>query len=144
MEKGDPPIIVEHSFDASAETVWRAITDVDQMRQWYFENIPDFRAEVGFETSFEIRNEDRLFPHEWKVTDVIPVKKLEYHWKFTGYPGESFVTFELSEQDNRTTLRVTSHIVESFPEGIPEFTRESGIAGWQYLITESLSAFLAK
>ena len=48
MEKGDPPIIVEHSFDASAETVWRAITDVDQMRQWYFENIPDFRAEVGF------------------------------------------------------------------------------------------------
>ena len=42
------------------------------MRQWYFENIPAFKAEVGFETQFEIHNQGRIFPHRWKVTKVVP------------------------------------------------------------------------
>ena len=94
MKKGDPPIIVEQSFAVSAEAVWRAITDVDQMRQWYFENIPDFRAEVGFETRFEIRNEGRVFLHQWKVTEVVSLRKIEYDWTYAGYSGEFLSTFE--------------------------------------------------
>lgn len=144
MRKDDPPIVVEQSFDASIETVWRAITEVDQMRQWYFENIPAFEAVVGFETQFEIRNEGRVFPHRWKVTHVVPLKTLEYNWKFDGYPGDSFVVFELFEQDGLTTLRVTARVVESFPEDIPEFTRESGLGGWTYFIKQSLRTFLAE
>ena len=144
MKKGDPPIVVEESFDASVDTVWRAISDVQQMRQWYFENIPAFEAEVGFETHFDVGHEGRVFPHRWNVTRVVPARTLEYRWRFDGYPGDSAVIFDLVEQDGRTNLRLTARIDESFPEDVPEFTRESGIAGWQYLINQSLKDFLAK
>jgi len=31
-----------------------------------------------------------------------------------------------------------------FPDDIPEFKRESGVEGWNYLIKKSLKAFLEK
>ena len=98
---------------------------------------------MGFETQFEIRNQGKVFPHRWTVTNVVPLKSLEYNWKYDGYRGDSFVAFELFEQNDLTTLRLTARVVESFPEDIPEFTRESGIGGWTYFIKQSLRIFLA-
>ncbi len=145
MEK-PPPLIVEQSFGVSAEEVWRAITDVDQMRQWYFENISDFRAEVEFEfeTRFEIRNEGLVFLHQWKVTEVVPLRKIEYEWTYAGYSGAFLATFELSEQHDQTTLTLTALVLESLPDDVPEFTRESGLTGWVYFITQSLRRFLTE
>jgi len=34
-------------------------------------------------------------------------------------------------------------VLEDFPQDIPEFKRESGLAGWTYLILESLQKYLA-
>ncbi len=42
------------------------------MRKWYFENIPAFKPEVGFETQFNVQSEERNFLHKWKVTEVQP------------------------------------------------------------------------
>ncbi len=95
MKKNDDPVIVEQSFNTPIEVVWNAITEIDQMRQWYFENIPSFKPEVGFETQFNIKNEDRNFLHLWKVTDVVPLNRITYNWKYEGYPGDSYVGFEL-------------------------------------------------
>ncbi len=36
------PIKLEISLDATLDTVWEALTKPTQMREWYFENIPDF------------------------------------------------------------------------------------------------------
>jgi len=67
-----------------------------------FEVIPDFKAEVGFATQFDISNEQRLFPHIWKVVKVIPNKKIVVHWTFGGYPGSSNVHFDIiSENDKK-------------------------------------------
>src|SRR5437870_13762265 len=41
------PLIIERTFNAPVAKVWNAITDVDQMQQWYFD-LKGFRAEVGF------------------------------------------------------------------------------------------------
>ena len=30
-------VIVERTFDAPVARVWKALTDVEQMRQWYFD-----------------------------------------------------------------------------------------------------------
>ena len=70
MRKEDEPIVVEQTFNASIETVWNAITDIDQMRQWYFENIPSFEPKVGFETQFNVQCQGRDFLHMWKVTEL--------------------------------------------------------------------------
>ena len=144
MRKNDEPIIVEQTFPLSINTVWKAITEIDQMRQWYFENIPSFEPDVGFETQFNVRCEGRDFLHLWKVTEVVPKQKITYSWKYDSYPGDSFVTFELFEEDNLTTIRLTHQVQESFPEDIPEFAREGCVEGWTYFIRKSLKEYLEK
>jgi uncharacterized protein YndB with AHSA1/START domain len=40
-------IVIERTFKAPVAKVWRALTDVDEMRQWYFD-LKEFRPAVGF------------------------------------------------------------------------------------------------
>jgi uncharacterized protein YndB with AHSA1/START domain len=144
MKKDDEPVIVEQVLSATLDRVWKSITSIDQMRQWYFENIPSFKPEVGFQTQFNVRSQERDFLHLWKVTEVAPGRRIVYNWKFDGYPGDSYVEFELFEQGKSTRLRLTARVTESFPEGIPEFERESCTAGWEYFIQQRLKGFLEK
>lgn len=142
MKTSDEPIIVEQTFNSSVESVWNAITDIEQMRKWYFENIPDFKPEIGFKTQFNVQSEERNFLHIWKVTDVLPQKLIKYNWKFENYTGESTSAFELFKQGDLTKLRLTVEILEDFPEDIPEFKRESCIEGWKYFLNNRLKEFL--
>ena len=142
MEGSNQPIIVEQLFNASAEIVWQALTQVDQMRQWFFGNIESFNPEVGFETQFLVQTPERRFLHLWKLTEVIPEKKIKYDWKYGGYPGESTVVFELFAVQDQTKLILTHQVIENFPSDIPEFSRESGLQGWTYFIKERLVEFL--
>ena len=142
MKKGDPPVVVEQILNAPVPVVWRAISEVDQMTQWYFENIPEFKAEVGFSTRFDVENEGRVFPHLWTVTEVVSQRKLVYDWRFDGYEGDSYVVFELSDQGDRTKVTVSAHVRESFQDGIPEFTRENCTGGWKYFIQQRLKEYL--
>jgi len=139
--KNSDPITVEQIYDASIDTVWKAITEPDQMRQWYFPYIPDFKAKVGFETKFLVQNEGRNFTHIWKVTKVIPQKLIGYSWNFDEYSGEGYSTFELTSKEDKTILYLKSEVIREFPDDIPEFKRESGEAGWNYLIGQSLPAY---
>ncbi|HEY1009998.1 MAG TPA: SRPBCC domain-containing protein, partial [Daejeonella sp.] len=45
------PLIVERTYHAPIERVWKAITNKDQMKEWYFD-LSEFRAEKGFKFSF--------------------------------------------------------------------------------------------
>jgi uncharacterized protein YndB with AHSA1/START domain len=144
MRKNDEPIIVEQTFNAEILIVWNSITEIGQMRQWFFENIPSFKPELGFDTQFNVESQGRNFMHMWKVTEVIPMKKITYNWKYDGYPGDSFVMFELFKQNNLTKLKLTHSVQESFPEDIPEFSRKSGIDGWNYFIRKRLKEYLEK
>jgi len=64
------PIIVEQEFDASAERLWSAITDQDQMVQWYFAEITGFKLEVGHKVEFTVSVEDRDFIHQSENVDL--------------------------------------------------------------------------
>lgn len=142
MKDTNEAIIVEQTFSRPVDKVWGAITSIEEMRQWFFDNIKSFKPEVGFETRFNVQSGNRNFPHLWKLTEVVPLKKIMYNWKYGGYPGDSTVTFELFEQHEQTMLRLTHTGMESFPEDIPEFSRESCTEGWNYLIKGSLKEYL--
>ena len=144
MKNKDKPIIVEQNFNSSIEIVWDAITILDKMKQWFFSNIASFEPVVGFETRFVIEVEDRIFPHLWKLTEVIPQKKITYDWRYEGYPGSSIIVFQLIEEGAQTKLRLTATVVENYPDNIPEFKRESGVEGWSYFIKKSLKEYLEK
>lgn len=93
MKNTDKPIVVEQTFDVSITELWNAITELKQMKQWFFENIESFEPKVGFETRFVVENEGSVFPHLWKITEVERLKKITYNWKYEGYTGDSFCNF---------------------------------------------------
>ena len=47
--------------------------------------------------------------------EVIPEKKLKYGWRYNGYAGNSFVTYDLSAEDEKTKLTLTHQGIETFP-----------------------------
>lgn len=143
MKITDDPVVIEQLFEISIDQLWNAITDLKQMKQWFFENIEAFEPKVGFKTSFIIENEDRIFPHLWHITAVEPFKKITYNWKYEGYDGNSTVTFELSEHKNGSKLKVSHQVIESFPQDIPEFRRESCKDGWEWFIKNRLKDYLS-
>lgn len=144
MKATDSPIIVKQFFKLDSLSVWDAITNHQLMIQWYFNNIPDFKAEVGFKTQFNVKAPSRDFLHIWEVTNVIPLKKITYNWTFKDIKGSSDVTFELIEQNDGTLLRVSNVVIEDFNDNIPEFKSESCLMGWKYFINEQLVSFLSK
>jgi uncharacterized protein YndB with AHSA1/START domain len=94
-------IVIERTYNASAEKVWNAITDKDEMKKWYFD-LAEFKPEPGFEFQFYGEGKQgEKFLHLCKVIEVIPKKKLTYSWRYDGYEGDSFVTFELFPKETK-------------------------------------------
>ena len=136
------PIVVEQTYHATIKSVWKAITVSQQMNQWFFENIPSFNPKVGFETQFKVSSNHKVYVHLWKVTEVIPERKISYSWKYDGYLGDSLVTWELKPEYNKTKLILSHKGIESFPQDNPDFSRVSCTKGWQYFICERLKQYL--
>lgn len=136
------PIVFEQEFDVPVDELWRAITDRDQMVQWYFAEISAFVPVVGYQTEFVLQVEDRDIVHRWEVTEVIPGQKITVTWRFKDIPGDGAVTWELAERGAGSSLRLTNTGLETFPQDDPLFTRESCEGGWRYFINERLKPFL--
>lgn len=135
------PIVIEKLYEASIANAWTALTDKQEMKQWYFD-LAAFKPQVGFEFSFTGGKDDRQYLHLCKVTEVITGKKLTYSWRYDGYEGISYVTFELAEEGNKTRLKLTHTGLETFPASNPDFARENFVAGWTHIIGVSLADYL--
>ncbi|WP_295122826.1 SRPBCC domain-containing protein [uncultured Chitinophaga sp.] len=134
------PLIVERVYDHPVQKVWTALSDRQQMKQWYFD-IADFKPELGAEFSFTGEDGDLKFVHLCRITALEPGKKIAYTWTYEKYEGHSEVTFELFPEGDKTRLRLTHTGLESFPDA-KSFRRESFQGGWNYIINESLTKFL--
>jgi uncharacterized protein YndB with AHSA1/START domain len=137
------PIIKEQLLGAPAERVWKALTDNNEMKKWYFD-IVQFEPRVGFEFTFEGRSDEKIYIHLCKIREVIPGKKLSHSWRYEGYPGLSNLTFELFPEGDKTRLKLTHDGLETFPQDNPDFARESFVGGWNHIIGKSLPEYLAK
>lgn len=130
-------IVIERTFNAPVERVWKAITDKEEMKHWYFD-LSEFRPETGFEFSFKGGREEKIYIHLCKITEVIPFKKISYSWRYEGYEGNSLVIFELFGEGDKTRLRLTHEGLESFPETNPDLAKENFREGWNHIIGKSL------
>ena len=134
-------VVVERILDAPVAKVWKALTDVDQMRHWYFD-LKEFNPQVGFEFEFLVEHEGNTYHHLCKITEVIPQTKIAYTWRYKGEAGDSLVTFELSPEGSKTRLKVTHTGIETFPK-TPAYARKNFESGWTAIATE-LEQFLGK
>jgi uncharacterized protein YndB with AHSA1/START domain len=137
------PVTVEKTYNAPVEKVWNAITDKNEMKKWYFD-IPEFKAEPGFEFRFNGQGKTgENFLHICKITEVIKNKKLRHSWRYEGYEGDSYVTFELFDEGGKTRLRLTHEGLESFPlTAHNDFARENFQEGWTYIVTIALNDYV--
>jgi uncharacterized protein YndB with AHSA1/START domain len=136
------PFIIERTFNAPVDKVWKAITDKEQMKQWYFD-LAEFKPEVGFEFQFTGGTEENKYLHLCKITEVVPNKKLTHSWRYDGYEGNSFVTFELFAEGDKTRLKLTHAGLETFPAN-KDFAKENFAAGWTHIIGTSLKEFVER
>ena len=131
------PVVKEVTVDAPAKRVWKALTDSSLMKQWYFD-IPGFKPEVGFEFQFTGGEPGgKQYVHLCRVIEAIPNKKLKHSWRYEGYEGDSYVTWELSEEGNKTRVKLTHEGLETFPP-VNELARENFVAGWNGFVNELL------
>ena len=135
-------VIIEQSFDATSDKVWKALSDNSQMKEWYF-NIDSFRPEVGFKFHFTAGDDKKKYLHLCEITEVIPGKKISYTWRYDDFEGNSLLSFELFDEGNHTRLKLTHSGLETFPN-LPDFSPESFRKGWDYIIGISLKEFLEK
>ncbi|MGG9961214.1 SRPBCC domain-containing protein [Ferruginibacter sp. SUN106] len=139
------PFVIERIYNAPVATVWQALTDNTEMKKWYFD-IAGFKPEVGFEFSFAGQGkEGENYIHLCKVMEVIKEKKITYSWRYEGYEGNSFVTFELSAEGEKTKLKLTHAGLETFPATASNaFAKINFAEGWTYITGTSLKQFVEK
>jgi uncharacterized protein YndB with AHSA1/START domain len=126
------PLIVERTFDAPVALVWKALTDKEDIKHWYFD-LHDFAAAVGFEFRFDVDHEGFKYSHRCKVTEAVPNKRLAYTWRYEGHAGDSLVTFELFAEGSKTKVRLSHDGLETFP-ALPAFARANFMEGWTQIV----------
>ena len=88
------------------------------MKNWFFAEMEVFKPEVGFETQFNVHTNGNDYLHIWKVTEVILFKKIVYRWTYKDYAGDSYVTWELSTENNKTKLKLLHTGIDTKPLSI--------------------------
>jgi len=135
-----PSVAIVRRIKASPAKVWAAITQPDQMIQWWGPDAgPTLRADVDvrpggrFSVVFRLLNGEEHNP-TGIYQEVIPERKLVFTWDLPG-ERESLVTFLLKPIDGGTELTL---LHEHLPD---EAARESHEQGWSGLL-DKLPLFL--
>jgi uncharacterized protein YndB with AHSA1/START domain len=134
-------IVIERIFNAPVHRVWKAITQKELMKEWYFD-LPEFKAEVGFQFQFTGGpSPEKQYLHLCEILEVVPEKKLKHSWRYDCYKGISYLTFELIAIGENTKLKLTHEGLESFPGDNPDFARKNFESGWDAIINTSLKNY---
>jgi len=133
-------------IDASPEAVFSAISDEQELTQW-FPDTAILEPKVGgkFKLSFlkDSKNSrmklDMDFINEGKILEIIQNKKLVHTWQwqtFSDFP-QTIVTWELEQVDNKTRLTLTHSGFTGNEEG-PASLEEHN-KGWSFFLNGLIS-----
>ncbi len=136
------PIVIERNFKASTAIIWNALTDLSQLKKWYFD-LDGFQPVPGFRFRFAGKGSTgEEYMHDCRVLEVIPGKKIAYSWTYENREGYSVVSFELFPDGDQTRLVLTHTGVASFAANGSDFMNESFTQGWTEIIGNQLRLFL--
>ena len=131
----------EITINQSVDGVWKALTQPDIMKKWYF-NISNFEAKKGkiYDFIVTITDEDgeQDFRHLFEILEAIPNKKLKHSWEYPGLrPGTSTLTWELSQEGKETKIILKHEGIENIAdENSKYFSKESYNIGWDNILNK--------
>jgi len=137
-----PSVTIVRRIKASPARIWAAITQPEQMIQWWgpdagptLSAVADVRPGGRFSVVFRLVNGDEHNP-TGIYQEVIPEQKLSFTWDLPGaQEPDSLVTFLLKSIDGGTELTL---LHEHLPD---EAERDSHEQGWNGLL-DKLPRFL--
>lgn len=135
------PLVVERVYQAPADRVWKALTNEEDMRKWYFD-VSGFKPETGYEFEFTGGTETEQWRHLCKVIAVDPGKMLRHTWRYDGYPGSSTVTWEIFDEGDRTRVRLTHEGLDTFPAEVAAFNVSNFQQGWNDILENLLRKYV--
>lgn len=135
-------LVVTQDFNTPIEKVWKAFTDPDEMKGWYF-YIEDFDFKEGSE--FAVYESDKKqVRHDCKIEKIVPLQQFVHTCSNPDpNPGVSTVTWNLeSLGPNKTRLTLVHNEIENMAGGGDAFSYESFQKGWNYIINTGLVKYL--
>ena len=137
------PFVIERVYNAPVSRVWQALTNKEELKNWCFD-IAEFEPEEDYEFTFSGENENRVFIHFCRITEVVDQRRLSYSWRYENVNGVSHVTWELFPEGGKTRLRLTHEGLEKFAHAGPDFVRSNFVGGWGYYFDKALPSWLEK
>ncbi|PQA90832.1 ATPase [Chryseobacterium shigense] len=136
------PITVQYKINASVEKIWKALTDRNEMKSWYF-TILDFEPEQGKEFDFYESCEGGKYLHRGRILEIIPNSKLKHSWSYPELSDAvTTVTWELKPDNGGTLVKLTHENIEGF-DGLGEtFSRASFTEGWNSIIGQRMKNYV--
>lgn len=133
-------IIKEHIFNHPIDTVWKAISEAEEISSWFIK--ADFKAEAGYKFTFTASEEQDCTQITGEVKEATPYT-LIYTWVLQDTSLETLVKWELEEKEGKTHLNLEHSGISGYPgdTAIALFKNYSG--GWNSCINE-LQNFLTK
>ena len=128
--------------NAPLDKVWNAITNKEQMKNWYFD-VPDFEPKIGNNFSFYGGDENEEYQHFCEIVDLIPNEKLKYSWTYPEISKEkTLVKWELKPENEGTIVTLTHKGLEAFEHLGENFKIHSFRKGWEDIVGKSLKEFV--
>jgi uncharacterized protein YndB with AHSA1/START domain len=144
MQQDNNSITLSRVYQAPIELIWKAITDMEEMKKWYFDFAGAFRLELGHEFEWYAGPaEGKQWLHRGKITEIIDGRKLAHTWEYPGYSGSSAVTWELTPvDDNSTRLVLTHEFTIPFDSAEEALRRENFDKGWTHILDIGLTEYV--
>jgi uncharacterized protein YndB with AHSA1/START domain len=138
------PITVQYKINAPAEKIWKALTDKNEMKSWYFD-IQDFALEIEKEFNFFEPGGENKYHHQGEILEIIPNQKLKHTWSYPDFSAlKTIVTWELLPEDGKTLVKLTHENIENFKDLGDGFSRDNFTQGWNTILGQSLKEYLKK
>jgi uncharacterized protein YndB with AHSA1/START domain len=131
-------------ISAARERVWLAMTDPEQLKQWYAPGCPWEIPALQVGTTVKFYNTD-IDIQLAKIEVVEPLREFTLRWQLDeADPDTTLVnTFRLEEENGGTRVTVTQAGYESLPEGLRQQQFEQDEEAYTAII-ESLKAYVER
>lgn len=133
-------LVIQRVLNADSETVFKALTAENQLRNWFYPRPEGWSAEVSFNAQAGeaysltmIDPDGKKYVHEGEIKEIVPNEKLVFTWNSHAVDN-TLVTITLQKVSKGTEITLTHDF-------LPADEKDGHEEGWTELI-ERLRDFI--